>query len=77
MSVMRMIKTVEAGGKVTIDNLPMRQGDSVEVTVAALAGTRSEEQRRDARRQFLDAARRNGFTSEGKYPSRDELHERR
>jgi hypothetical protein len=75
MAAIRVDAVVEEDGQVTLRNLPVHKGDRIEaiVTVPELS---LEEQRLAARKRLLERARSSSFCSDGKYPTRDELHER-
>ena len=80
MVAVRVKTTVEADGEVHLTSLPCRRGDQVEAVVhifdsQAAAGDR-DSVRANALDQFLKLARTSSFRSSGKYPSRDELHDR-
>jgi len=87
MQTVRIEATIEADGELHLTQLPCRRGDRVEATVLILdsptpAAVQAEKDEAECKRQkalehFLELARTSKFRSEGPYPTRDELHERR
>ncbi|MBI4601286.1 MAG: hypothetical protein HY721_04915 [Planctomycetes bacterium] len=81
MNAIRIEKIIEKDGELHLSSLPCRRGDRVEAIVlfpkepATLEGE-AERKREEAARRFLERARASGLCSVGRYPSRDELHER-
>ena len=77
MDTIRVEATVEKDGELHLRNLPYRKGDRVEGILNVESGDAAKAAAREAaRRQFLELARASTFRSSGKYPTRDELHER-
>ena len=80
MNAIRIEKVVEKDGELHLSSLPCKRGDRVEAIVlipdasASLEG--AEREREEAVKRFLERARASHFSSVGKFPSRDELHER-
>ena len=58
-----------------IEPLDLREQERVRITVERLPQS-TDDDRADATRRFVDGADRSGFRSTGRYPTRDELHER-
>jgi hypothetical protein len=78
MSTIKVEAIVEADGELHLRNLPYRKGERVEaiIQVNADAGER-ERERQAGLQRLLELANASHFRSEGPYPTRDELHERR
>ena len=76
MTTIRVDVVVEEDGKLTVRDLPVHKGDRVEAIVMLPDASR-EEEKRAARERLLERARNSSFCSNGNYPTRDELHERR
>lgn len=76
-----MLRTTEAifenGVLKPVEALDLRERQRVRITVEEVAEAPTESERVAALQQFFENADRMGFRSEGPYPSRDELHERR
>lgn len=77
-----MVRTTEAifanGVLKPVEALNFHEGQRVRITVEGIErGTPTEAERAAALKQFFESADRMGFRSEGPYPTRDELHERR
>jgi hypothetical protein len=75
MTEIRVDVIVEEDGKLTVRNLPVLKGDRVEA-ILMLPDNSREAERQAARESLLERARNSSFCSDGKYPTRDELHER-
>ena len=75
MNPIHVETTIESDGILCISNLPCRKGDRVEATIAFPQQVEPSE-RQTARQRFLARARQSSFRSSGRYPSREELHER-
>ncbi len=75
VSSIRIRTVVETDGELHVRNLPCRKGDEVEAIVM-LPDHPTDEQCMAAKQRFLDRARSSQLKSPGKYPSREELHER-
>ena len=75
MTTIRVDIVVEEDGKLIVRDLPVHKGDRVEAIVM-LPDTSREEEKRAARERLLERSRNSSFCSDGKYPTRDELHER-
>ena len=75
MNPIRIETTILSDGVLHIANLPCHKGDRVEaiISVQSLSG---QDAMQAARQRFLARARESSFQSSGRYPSRDELHER-
>ncbi len=75
-----MIRTTEAiftdGVLKPVEPLNLREQQRVRITVEEVEAL-TESERAAALKQFFEKADRMGFRSEGPYPTRDELHERR
>lgn len=80
MNAIRIEKVLEKDGELHLSSLPCKKGDRVEAIVLIPNGSASLEQgereREEAVKRFLQRARASRFSSIGKFPSRDELHER-
>ena len=76
MNAFKVQTHVEADGELHLTGLPCRKGNRVEVIVL-ITDEDVEADREEARKRFLAAARVSTFKSEGPYPSREDLHERR
>lgn len=82
MVAIRVTATVESDGELHLTSLPCRRGDQVEAVVHILGSSPTtgvadrDTVRANALREFLNLARASSFRSSGKYPSRDELHDR-
>ena len=76
-----MIRTTEAifedGVLKPVESLNLRDRQRVRITVEEVGEGPTEAGRAAALKQFFDSADRMGFRSNGRYPTRDELHERR
>ena len=75
MQAIRVETVVEIDGELHLSQLPCRKGDHVEAIVL-LPSERPAGDKEVARERFLEQARASQFRSAGKYPTRDELHER-
>jgi hypothetical protein len=75
MQAIRVETVVENDGELHLSRLPCRKGDHVEAIVLLPEG-RPASDKEAARERFLEQARASQFRSAGKYPSRDELHDR-
>ena len=80
MNAIRIEKVVEKDGELHLSSLPCRKGDRVEAIVLIPDASGSieggEREREEAVKRFLQRARASRFYSMGKFPSRDELHDR-
>lgn len=77
-----MIRTTEAifenGVLKPVEAMNFREGQRVRITVEEVERQPpTEAERAAALKQFFENADRMGFRSEGPFPTRDELHERR
>lgn len=76
-----MIRTTEAifenGVLKPVEAMNFREGQRVRITVEEVGAKPSSADRESARQRFLAGVRRSRFKSNGPYPTRDELHERR
>jgi len=77
-----MLRTTEAifekGLLRPVEALNFHEGQRVRITVEEADGeTPNGAERAAALKRFFENADRMGFRSEGPYPTRDELHERR
>jgi hypothetical protein len=78
MSTLKVQAIVEADGELHLKGLPYRKGDVVEATLQMEEDSPEQERRREeALQRLLEIAKKSTFRSEGPYPTRDELHERR
>ena len=78
MSTLKVHAIVEADGELHLKGLPYRKGDRVEAVLVVQSDADDAQAKRDeARRRFLEDSEKFTFRSEGPYPTRDELHERR
>lgn len=76
MTMIHREAIVEEDGELHLSELPCHKGDRVKAIIVIRNGD-GEEFREQARQRLLESARASTFRSEGKYPTRDELHERR
>lgn len=77
MTPIHIETTVETDGELHLTQLPCRKGDRVQAVVYVPDSPAREKEREDALQRFLARASASQFRSEGPYPTRDELHERR
>ena len=77
MSTMKVQAIVEADGELHLKGLPYRKGQRVEAVLQVDEGPERERERQEAMKRLLEISEKSQFRSEGPYPSRDELHERR
>jgi hypothetical protein len=75
MNAVKIHKFVETDGELHLSGLPCRKGNQVEVIVL-ITDDKTDADREEALQRFLAAARASTFKSDGRYPTRDELHER-
>jgi hypothetical protein len=75
MTTIHVDVVADQDGQVTVRGLPCQKGDRVEAIVM-LHGTPESAEKRAAKERLLERARNSSFCSDGKYPTRDELHER-
>jgi hypothetical protein len=76
MSTIHIETTVATDGELHLIDLPCRRGDTVQA-VLQIVPARPSAERDAALAQLLALARSSTFRSNTRYPSRDELHERR
>jgi len=76
MNPIRVETTIQADGVLHVANLPCHKGDRVEAIIS-IQPPPGEDARQAARQRFLARASQSSFQSCGRYPSREELHERR
>jgi hypothetical protein len=76
MSATTVETVIQADGELHLSRLPVRKGDRVEAVISVLVPAANEDEREQARQRFLALARSSNFSSQGSYPTRDELHER-
>jgi hypothetical protein len=76
MQAFKVQTSIQTDGELLLTGLPCRKGNRVEVIVL-VTDERTEADRQEALKQFLAGANASTFRSEGPYPTRDELHERR
>jgi hypothetical protein len=78
MSILKVQAIVEADGELHLAGLPYRKGQLVEATLHVEESSEERERRREeALKRMLERSEKSQFRSEGPYPTRDELHERR
>jgi hypothetical protein len=75
MNPIHVETTIESDGILHIANLPCRKGDRVEAIIVLPQQIEASAQSA-AKQRFLTRARQSTFCSSGRYPSREELHER-
>ena len=86
MDEIRVETTIETDGELHLSHLPCRKGDRVKATIVLLADgstatspsrlAEDERKREEALQRFFALADASRFCSAGRYPTRDELHER-
>lgn len=78
MSTLKVQAIIEADGELHLKGLPYRKGDVVEAVLQVNEESPERERKREeALKRLAEIARKSQFRSEGPYPTRDELHERR
>ena len=78
MSTLKVQAIVEADGELHLKGLPYRKGEVVEAVLQVNdESPERERERQEALQRLIDISNRSQFRSEGPYPTRDELHERR
>jgi hypothetical protein len=78
MSTLKIQAIVEADGELHLKDLPYRKGDRVDALLQVNEEAPDRErQQKEAMERLLARAKASTFCSEGPYPTRDELHERR
>jgi len=75
MTEIRIETTIENDGELHLHQLPFRRGDKVSAVVS-LPSVEEESRREVARNLYIKLAHTSGFSSEGPFPSRDQLHVR-
>jgi hypothetical protein len=76
---MQAVKTqawIETDGELHLKGLPCQKGSHVEIIIL-IPDRPTEEQRQEALKRLQELTKASTFRSEGPYPTRDELHERR
>ena len=78
MSSFKVEAIVEADGELHLTGLPYRKGERVQAVLQVDEDSpEREREREEAFQRFLERAKASKFRSDGPYPTRDELHERR
>lgn len=76
-----MVRTINAiykqGVLVPLEDLKLAERQRVQIIVEPVGATQPLEDRGEAVKAFLAGVRRSTFRSSGRYPTRDELHDRR